>query len=326
MTGRDVVVVNAAVPYDRELLLAVGDHLWRAPTLTLDGIPAGRGQHIANQPEPDLHEGRIEREEHTVPRPDGGPPLAVTVFRPAGSNGPLPGLYFLHPGGMITGDRFTGINTALDWVDDLKAVVVTVEYRLAPEHPHPAPVEDCYSGLAWTAENSQMLGIDPDRILVVGGSAGGGLAAATSILARDQNGPSIRAQILLCPMLDDRNQSVSSHQYVGVGVWDRLNNEVGWTALLGEARGGPTVPPYAAPARLDDFSGLPEAFIDVGSAEVFRDEAVAYASRLWEAGVQAELHVWAGGFHGFTGSVPGAEISREALAAQRSWLKRVLAA
>jgi acetyl esterase/lipase len=171
-----------------------------------------------------------------------------------------------------------------------------------------------------------MLGIDPDRILVVGGSAGGGLAAATSILARDRNGPSIRAQILLCPMLDDRNQSVSSHQYVGVGVWDRLNNEVGWTALLGEARGGPAVPPCAAPARLDDFSGLPEAFIDVGSAEVFRDEAVAYASRLWEAGVQAELHVWAGGFHGFTGSVPGAEISREALAAQRSWLKRVLAA
>lgn len=326
MTRRDVVVVNAAVPYDRELLLAVGDNLLRAPTLTLDVIPAGRGQHIANQPEPDLHEGRIEREEHTVPRSEGGPPLAVTVFRPTGSNGPLPGLYFLHPGGMIIGDRFTGINTALDWADELKAVVVTVEYRLAPEHPHPAPVEDCYLGLVWAAENSQMLGIDPDRILVVGGSAGGGLAAATSILARDRNGPSPRAQMLLCPMLDDRNQSVSSHQYVGIGVWDRLNNEVGWTALLGEARGEPTVPPAAAPARLDYFSGLPEAFIDVGSAEVFRDEAVAYASRLWEAGVQAELHVWAGGFHGFTGSVPGAEISREALAAQRSWLKRVLAA
>jgi acetyl esterase/lipase len=317
--------VTVAVPYDRELLLAVGDRLAVAPTVALEDIPVGRALYVASQPEPDLRQGRIERQEHTVPGPEGGPPLALTVFRPVGITGPLPGLCFLHAGGMIIGDRFTGIEMALDWVDELHVVVATVEYRLAPEHQYPAPLEDCYAGLVWMADNSSMLGIDPDRLLVVGGSAGGGLAAATSILARDRGGPSIRAQMLLCPMLDDRNQSVSSHQYVGVGVWDRRNNEMGWKALLGDTYGGPAVSPYAAPARLEHFSDLPEAFIDVGSAEVFRDEAVAYASRLWEAGVQAELHVWAGGFHGFTGSVPDAEISREALASQRSWLKRVLA-
>jgi acetyl esterase/lipase len=312
------------VPYDPELQLAVGDHLSRAPSLTLEDIPLARELHASNQSEPDLREGRIEREEHTAPGPEGAPRLALTVFRPTGRDEPLPGIYFIHAGGMIVGNRFTGINAALDWVEELKVVVVTVEYRLPPESPHPAPVEDCYSGLTWSAEHSSALGIDLERLLVVGGSAGGGLAAATAILARDRHGPRIRAQMLLCPMLDDRNRSVSSHQYVGVGVWDRLNNEVGWTALLGDARGRPDVSPDAAPGRLGDFSDLPQAYVDVGSAEIFRDESVAYATRLWEAGVQAELHVWAGGFHGFTGSVPQAEISRQALAAQRGWLKRVL--
>jgi acetyl esterase/lipase len=321
---RDVTALTTPVPYDPELQLAVGEYLSHAPTLTLDAIPFARELHASSQSEPDLREGRIEREEHTAPGPDGGPPLALTVFRPAGHDDPLPGIYFIHAGGMIVGDRFTGINAVLDWVDELKVVVVTVEYRLSPESPHPTPVEDCYAGLIWSAEHSSGLGIDLERLLVVGGSAGGGLAAAVAILARDRHGPRIRAQMLNCPMLDDRNRSVSSHQYVGVGVWDRLNNEVGWTALLGDARGGADVSPYAAPGRLDDFSGLPEAYVDVGSAEIFRDEAVAYAGRLWEAGVQADLHVWAGGFHGFTGRVPSAQISRQAVAAQRGWLKRVL--
>jgi acetyl esterase/lipase len=316
--------VTSAVPYDPELELAVGEYLSQAPSLTLEGIPLARELHASSQAGPDLRDGRIEREEHTAPGPAGAPPLALTVFRPAGRHEPLPGIYFIHAGGMIVGNRFTGVNGVLDWVEELNVVVVTVEYRLAPESPYPAPVEDCYSGLVWSADHASELGIDPERLLVVGGSAGGGLAAAAAILARDRHGPRIRAQMLLCPMLDDRNRSISSHQYVGVGVWDRLNNEVGWTALLGDARGRPDVSPYAAPGRLDDFSGLPEAFVDVGSAEIFRDEAVAYASRLWEAGVQADLHVWAGGFHGFTGSVPSAEISRQALAAQRGWLKRVL--
>lgn len=316
--------MTGAVPYDPEFQLTLGTYLSQAPSLTLEAIPSARELHASTQVGPDLREGRIEQEEHTIPGPDGAPPLAVTVFRPSERHEAQPCVYFIHAGGMIVGNRFTGINAALDWAEQLDVVVVTVEYRLAPESLYPASVEDCYSGLVWIAENWSNLGIDPERLLVVGGSAGGGLAAAAAIIARDRDGPKIRAQMLLCPMLDDRNLSISSHQYVGVGVWDRLNNEVGWRALLGDAWGSPDLSPYAAPGRLEDFAGLPEAFVDVGSAEIFRDEAVAYASRLWEAGVQAELHVWAGGFHGFTGSAPSAELSRQALAAQRGWLKRVL--
>lgn len=127
-------------------------------------------------------------------------------------------------------------------------------------------------------------------------------------------------------MLDDRNDTPSAHQLAGVGIWDRVSNETGWAALLGDARGGPDVSPYAAPARATDLSGLPPAFIDVGSAETFRDEDVAYASRLWQAGGQAELHVWPGGFHGFDGFVPDAAISRDAQEARLRWLDRLLGA
>jgi acetyl esterase/lipase len=143
-------------------------------------------------------------------------------------------------------------------------------------------------------------------------------------MARDKGGPAVLAQMLLCPMLDDRNDTVSSVQQAGRGVWDHTANATGWGALLGDAAGGPDVSPYAAPARETDLSGLPPAFIDVGSAETFRDEDVAYASRIWQAGGQAELHVWPGGFHGFTVMAPTAAISREAKEAQMHWLGRVL--
>jgi acetyl esterase/lipase len=143
-------------------------------------------------------------------------------------------------------------------------------------------------------------------------------------MARDRGGPVLRGQMLLCPMLDDRNDTPSSVQMAGQGVWDRTANETGWTALLGAARGGPDVSPYAAPARATDLSGLPPAFVDVGSAETFRDEDVAYAERIWQAGGHAELHVWPGGFHGFDLLVPQAVISQEAKAARVRWLRRLL--
>ena len=155
-------------------------------------------------------------------------------------------------------------------------------------------------------------------------SAGGGLAAATVLLARDRSGPAILAQVLWCPMLDDRNNSYSARQMVGLGVWDASYNGVGWTALLGDAQGGPDVSPYAAPGRATDLSGLPPTFIDVGSAETFRDEAVAYASRIWQAGGSAELHVWPGGFHGFELLAPQAAISQTAKAAVEPWLRRTI--
>ncbi|HEY4455490.1 MAG TPA: alpha/beta hydrolase [Pseudonocardiaceae bacterium] len=268
-------------------------------------------------------DGRYTVTERAVPGPVGAPDVPLLICLPANASAPVGLLYNIHGGGMIGGDAHIGLPNYLAMADELGVALVSVDYRLAPEHPHPGPVEDCYAGLVWTVEHAEELGIDPDRIVVMGGSAGGGLAAATALLARDRGGPALIGQLLACPMLDDRNESYSARQMAGLGVWDQAANGFGWTALLGDAAGGPDVSPYAAPARATDLSGLPPAFIDVGSAETFRDESVAYASRIWQAGGSAELHVWPGGFHGFSGAVPQAAVSQAATAAPRNWLRRI---
>ncbi|WP_436839349.1 alpha/beta hydrolase [Microbispora hainanensis] len=315
-------------PFDPELaaaLAVLGESM--PSSLTPDMIPLMRAA-TANGPSlPDealTRGGAFEVEERAVPGPPGAPDVSLLVCRPAGATAPLAAIYHTHGGGMIVGDNRVGVDGVLDWAQELQLVVVSVEYRLAPEHPHPAPIEDCYAGLVWTAAHAAELGIDPERIIVAGASAGGGLAAALALMARDRGGPALAGQMLMCPMLDDRNDTPSSHQMAGLGVWDRTANETGWTALLGAARGGPGVSPYAAPARATDLSGLPPAFIDVGSAETFRDEDVAYAGAIWRAGGSAELHVWPGGFHGFDMMAPQAAVSQDARAARLRWLRRVL--
>jgi acetyl esterase/lipase len=295
--------------------------------LTLGMIPAMRAAPgVPAIPDEVLRRGgAFTVDERSVPGPEGAPDVSLLICRPTSTTAPVPVVYNIHGGGMIGGDNRTGIEMALDWAQALELAVVSVEYRLAPETQHPGPVEDCYTGLVWTAEHAEELGIDPARIVVAGGSAGGGLAAAVALLARDRGGPDLVGQLLMCPMLDDRNDTPSASQMVGLGVWDQVSNETGWTALLGDARGGPDVSPYAAPARATDLSGLPPTFIDVGSAETFRDEDVAYASRIWQAGGIAELHVWPGGFHGYPGLAPNARISQDTRAAQLRWLRRLLA-
>ncbi|MEW2613001.1 alpha/beta hydrolase [Streptomyces sp. NPDC047880] len=270
--------------------------------------------------------GAFEVEDRQVPGPEGEPDISLLICRPASaeSAGPRPVIYHVHGGGMVIGNNRVGVDVPLTWARELDAVVVSVEYRLAPEHPHPAPVEDVYAGLVWTADHAAELGAAPERIVVAGASAGGGLCAALALLTRDRKGPQPIGQVLMCPMLDDRNDTPSAHQMAGLGVWDRTANETGWSALLGSRRGGPDVPQYAAPARAEDLTGLPPAFLDVGSAETFRDEVVAYASRIWQAGGVAELHVWPGGFHGFDGFAPQAALSQAARAAQVAWLERLL--
>ncbi len=225
---------------------------------------------------------------------------------------------------MVAGDNRSGIDGVLDWVEQLGIAAISVGYRLAPEHPHPAPVEDCYAGLLWTVKSAAELGIDPNRLLISGSSAGGGLAAGVVLLARDRGGPTLAGQLLMCPMLDDRNRTASSHELRGEGVWDRTSNETGWTALLGDGRGSDDVSPYAAPARADDLSRLPPTFVDVGSVDTFRDEDVDFAVRVWQAGGIAELHVWPGGFHGFDGQLPQAALSRAARSARIEWIRRLL--
>ena len=270
--------------------------------------------------------GHVHAEELMVPGPAGDPDVAVLVTRPKDSDPviPLPGLYFIHGGGMIAGNNRTGMDWVLEWMAEIPMVAVSVDYRLAPEHPHPAPIEDCYAGLEWVGNHLVELGIDPRRLVIAGGSAGGGLAAATALVARDRGGPRVRGQMLVCPMIDDRAITPSSTELVGEGVWDSISNATGWSSLLGAAAGAPDVSPYAAPARATDLSGLPTAFVDAGSVETFRDESVDYASRIWQAGGQAELHIWPGGCHNFDGAAPEATLSREARAARVNWLRRVL--
>lgn len=250
--------------------------------------------------------------------------IVVTVIARSLHTGLGPAIYHIHGGGMIIGDQTDGVAAFFDMIERHDAVLVSVRYRLAPEFPDPFPVEDCYSGLMWLSENAEELGIDRERILIGGSSAGGGLSAGTALLARDRKGPSLIGQILMCPMLDDRDATISSAQVEGFGVWERASNAMAWTALLGARKGMADVSIYAAPARATDLSGLPPAYIDCGSAEVFRDEDVAYAAKMWEAGAQAELHVWAGGFHEFE-VASDAQISRAAVKARRSWIDRLLA-
>jgi acetyl esterase/lipase len=319
--------VGPPPPYDPECG-AVLDGLPQFPQLTLETLSFLRDAEFIPRPSnADLARGGVFAvEERAVPGPAGAPDVSLIICRPAATEGPVPALYYTHGGGMIAGTARDALDEIVDLAEPLGIVVVSIDYRLAPETPHPGPVEDCYAGLVWTAEHAAELGIDPDRIVLVGGSAGGGIAAALALMARDRGGPALAVQLLMCPMLDDRNDSPSIHQMAGLRMWNRSDNELGWTALLGEARGGPDVSPYAAPARADDLAGLPPAFIDVGSADSFRDEDVDYVTRIWQAGGIAELHVWPGGFHGFDGMVPHAALSKAAVAARANWLARLLAA
>ncbi|MGY1495939.1 alpha/beta hydrolase [Streptomyces sp. QTS52] len=317
-------------PFDPELaavLEMIKDTL--PPGLTMDEIEATRnGPGIEMLADMDLTlDGAFEVEDRVVPGPENAPDISLLICRPVApsADGPLPVIYHVHGGGMVLGNNRVGVDGPLRWGKELGAVVVSVEYRLAPEHPYPAPVDDVYAGLLWTAEHAGEIGADPERIVIAGASAGGGLTAALALLLRDRKGPRPVGQLLMCPMLDDRNDTPSTHQMAGLGVWDRTANDTGWTALLGERRGGPDVSPYAAPARATDLSGLPPAFLDVGSAETFRDEVVAYATGLWQAGGVAELHVWPGGFHGFDGFAPQAALSQACQSAQLEWLRRLLA-
>ncbi|MEZ4317771.1 MAG: alpha/beta hydrolase fold domain-containing protein [Myxococcota bacterium] len=294
------------------------------PTITPDLIGFMRVSY-AGPPLEALIEGRPIRCEDRVFRGYRGHELVASVFRHEGATGLRPGVLFVHSGGMMFGDRFSGLDRMLDFVDGLGVVLVSIEYRLAPEHPDPFPREDVYAALEWVASDAEKLGIRLDRLLIAGASAGGGLAAGAALAARDRGGPRLCGQLLDYPMLDDRGVTRSTHQFDGIGVWDRVSNVTGWTAVLGEARGGPEVSPYAAPARATELRDLPPAFLDVGSAEIFRDEAVAYADALWNAGGDAELHVWPGGFHGFDIFAPHTALSRGMIATRKAWLSRILA-
>ncbi|GAA2905334.1 esterase [Actinoplanes cyaneus] len=326
MTGTPPV--GPPPPVDHELAAPLRDILAMLPgPLTPELVADRRARTRAGSlsDEDIRRSGAFTVDELVVPGPAGAPEITLLICRPSAAPGPYPVIYNTHGGGMVAGGtRTVELADELDRAEELGLAVVAVEYRLAPEHPHPAPVEDCYAGLVWLAEHAGEHHLDPERIVVSGNSAGGCLAAALALLARDRGGPALLGQMLQCPMLDDRCDTPSSVQLDRAGLWDGASNRAGWTALLGARRGTAEVPAGAAPARATDLTGLPPAFLDVGSVEALRDDAVRYAERLWRCGAEAELHVWSGAFHSFDEWVPDAVVSRTAKRARADWLRRLL--
>lgn len=296
--------------FDPELAAA----LELMPPFAIEDVPAAREAFAAAMagarvelPGPPL----LELTDRRVPGAPGGPDVAVRLYRP-GTATPiagrgLPAVLYLHSGGWVFGSVDAEEAPAATVALDVGALVVSVDYRLAPEHPYPAAVEDGYAALVWLAGAAADLGVDPGRIAVMGSSAGGGLAAALALLARDRGGPAIAVQVLNEPVLDDRLATASMREYTDTPVWNRGNARLSWGHYLREVDG--PVPPYAAPARAADLHGLPPAWIAVAQFDPLRDEGIDYAQRLLRQGIPTELHCLPGTFHGAS-LTPSAGVSR----------------
>lgn len=267
-----------------------------ARNFTVEELPAVRAA-AAQLPLPELPPG-LTVDEVRVPR-DGAPDVRVLVTRPTALPAGAPALVWIHGGGYVVGSADADQLNAAQLALGVGMVVVSVDYGLAPENPHPGPVEDCYAALRWLHENADDLGIDRSRIAIGGGSAGGGLAAALGLLARDRGEVAVAFQYLVFPMIDDRTVTREANPATGEFVWTRASNAFGWRSLLGTEPGGDGVSPYAAAARAEDLTGLPPTFLEVGSLDLFLDEDVEFALRLVRAGVPTELHVYPGAFHGY---------------------------
>jgi acetyl esterase/lipase len=256
----------------------------------------------------------MEIQDHTVP---AEPDVAVRIYRPHQAHGTI---VWLHGGGFVMGDLETEHPWAVRIADASGAVVVSVGYRLAPEQRFPAALDDACAALAWTAGRAADLGLDPGRIAVGGHAAGAGLAAAVALRGRDEQGPPIRFQLLSQPELDDRQETWSARNFTDTPFMTRAKVAASWRHYLGSAAPSP----YAAPARAEDLSGLPPAYITTAEFDPNRDEAIGYAQRLLEAGVPVELHQWPGTFHG-SQAILSAEVSQRQIAELGVALRRALA-
>ena len=275
-------------------------------TFTFESLPAMR-QAMADMPAVELPPTTTESHEVVVPGATGHDPT-VRVYSPPTKATGRPCVYWIHGGGYMFGSGLTVDARLNRWVEEFDCVAVSIEYRLAPEDPYPAPLDDCYAGLLWTAQHADELGIDPTasrrrRERRCGPRRGPGDPGARPRRGR------IAFQLLIYPMIDDRNTSASSH-IQGAPVWSREANHLGWRAYLGDLVDKDYVPAYAVPARVESVAGLPPAWIGVGSLDVFRDEDIEYASRLLAAGIATELHVYPGAPHGFEMIVPNSGVAQ----------------
>jgi acetyl esterase/lipase len=266
-------------------------------------------------------EPSVSVEEVQAPRSDGST-LAIRLLRPTGAAGPLPVLVWFHGGGQVLGYAAQDDPILKHLVLEVGCIVASVEYRLAPEAPAPAAAEDGLLAYRWLRSQATALGIDAARVALAGQSGGGGIAAATALMIRDQGEPAPLFQALSYPMLDDRNTTASSHEVTDIGIWDRATNILAWNLVLGDRAGADDVPPYSAPARATDLTGLPPTFIAAAELDVFRDEDLTYATRLQASGVPVELHLYPGAYHAWDLFAPEAAVSAAHVHAWYGYLRR----
>lgn len=253
---------------------------------------------------------RADMTVRNVPGPTGAPDVSVNIYRPRSATGVLPCIFHIHGGGYVMGSAGAMEAAHRPMAAELNCCIVSVDYRLAPETPFPGAIEDCYAALKWLFAQAADLQVDPTRVGVMGESAGGGLAAALTLMVRDRDEFALAFQHLIFPMIDDRTCAhPDPHPYVGEFVWTPQRNHFGWSSLLGVEPGSAGVSPYAAAARAENLAGLPPAYLATGSLDLFLEEDLEYARRLSRAGVPLELHVYPGGFHGYQWE-PSADISR----------------
>ncbi len=269
---------------------------------------------------------RVVAQDRSMPGVAPGTEIPLRVYAPiTRDRGPAPALVFFHGGAFVLGDRYTEELRCLRYAAEAGCVVVSVDYRLAPEHPFPAGVDDCYAGLEWTVAHAAELGIDPGRVGVGGSSAGGALTAAVALMARDRGGPALAVQILNYPVIDDRMQSASMRAFHSTPMWTSGSNADMWEHYLGDPSERGEVSAYAAPGRATDLRGLPAAYVLTAELDPLRDEGIAYATRLMEAGVPTELHTVAGACHGFDIIAAAGTLGQRAIEEQVRALVRGLA-
>ena len=297
---------------------------WPQVTLTREVLPAIRAMDRLPMPELTEAAAAIDLTRRSVPGPGGAPDVDVLVYRPRDAAAALPCIFHIHGGGYVIGSVDAQEAQHRGMAATLGCVIVTVDYRLAPETVFPGAVEDCYAALSWVFAAAADLGIDPERIGVMGESAGGGLAAGLALLARDRGERQLAFQHLIYPMIDDRTCTrPDPHPHAGEFIWTPAHNHFGWAALLGVEPGSAGVSPYAAAARAEDLTRLPRTYIATGGLDLFLEEGLDYARRLIRAGVPVELHIYPGGFHGFDFD-PTAEVSVRARRDSMNALSRSL--
>jgi acetyl esterase/lipase len=312
---------------DPELKGPIKMILNQMPPMSFDNLPVARAASkqmmAAMKSQMPVVPGVIT-EDRIVPGPVGAPDITVRIYRPEKQSGILPSLLWIHGGGYMLGEIDQEDFTAKQFVLAGECVVVSVEYRLAPEHPYPAPLEDCYAALKWLSANANKLEVDGSRIAIGGASAGGGLAAGLTLLSRDRNEVKTIFQLLIYPMINDCNIAPPGDDLPDTLFWTRDNNLVGWRSYLGCEPGSEEISCHAAAYRANNLEGLPPAYVTVGDLDLFSQEDIEYARRLIDAGVPTELHVYPGGCHAFDMLVPNADISKRFTADIHRALKRAL--